>query len=241
MRWQFLGVVAIAAAVVVPAHADVVTYDFVGVVTKDSGFSGVADGATVTGTYIINFANADPAQSSGLVGSQTANWVAENYGGSAYGTTPPGLAEYVMSSTVHIGSFSYVTTPSTYENLSVVEGGVVSPPTSDYIQGEELSYSSANTFTGSSFYFQATGTAGLVWTSSGQPIPSSSNFDSGEIYNFNNGTGQSISYNITSFVPAPVPLPAAAWLMLSGLAGLGAAGRRRQAAINGSSCLSQSP
>jgi len=35
-----------------------------------------------------------------------------------------------------------------------------------------------------------------------------------------------VTYNITSLTP--VPLPAAAWLMLSGLGGLGLVGRKRK-------------
>jgi hypothetical protein len=51
-------------------------------------------------------------------------------------------------------------------------------------------------------------------------------FDS--LQTFGNALNSSVGGAFYS-TPAPVPLPAAAWLLLSGLAGLGFVARRRQA------------
>ncbi|MBK6451776.1 MAG: VPLPA-CTERM sorting domain-containing protein [Proteobacteria bacterium] len=47
-------------------------------------------------------------------------------------------------------------------------------------------------------------------------------------FGFTAGTGSASSlHEVFDFSTTPVPLPAAAWLLLSGLAGLGFVGRRR--------------
>ena len=50
-------------------------------------------------------------------------------------------------------------------------------------------------------------------------------------FGFTAGTGAASSlHEVFNFSTTPVPLPAAAWLLLSGLGGLGFIGRRREAA-----------
>ena len=50
-------------------------------------------------------------------------------------------------------------------------------------------------------------------------------------FGFTAGTGSASSqHEVFNFSTTPVPLPAAAWLLLSGLAGLGFVGRRRTTA-----------
>lgn len=57
-----------------------------------------------------------------------------------------------------------------------------------------------------------------IWANSGSPGGSYTGFIAGDS-NYEGGTG--------TFTATPVPLPAAAWLLLSGLAGMGLMGRRR--------------
>jgi len=94
----------------VAAHADAVTYDFVGTVINSGGsYSSAAIGSTVTGTYTFNFANENPAQSSGTIGmiNDISGWSSQAFGGTEYGNAlPTGL---VFSTTLSGSGFSYST------------------------------------------------------------------------------------------------------------------------------------
>jgi hypothetical protein len=78
----------------------------------------------------------------------------------------------------------------------------------------------------SEFSFSQPGPIGSVAASNGGPVFNSV-LDSGT-GSFADASGDQINYTLTSLTP--VPLPAAAWLLLSALGGLGVAGRRRLAA-----------
>jgi hypothetical protein len=52
----------------------------------------------------------------------------------------------------------------------------------------------------------------------------------GSISTYTFTTPEGLMVDVSNTPPSPVPLPASAWLMLSGVVGLGATARRRRAA-----------
>jgi hypothetical protein len=78
----------------------------------------------------------------------------------------------------------------------------------------------------STFSLAANGGDPAPWSSAGLPIFSNATSSASGSFEI---SGSVVLYNITSLTPAsPVPLPAAAWLMLSALSGFGAFTRKRR-------------
>src|SRR5580692_2757262 len=104
------------------AHAQAVTYDFSGTVFEVFGIYGsIPVGATVTGTYTFELANASPAQSTGTIGSTAAAWEALLFGGSYYFGSPPPVSAVVFSSTTSVDGFTYASlSPSPYQTFTRV-------------------------------------------------------------------------------------------------------------------------
>jgi len=211
----WLGTAALVAAPLA-AHAASVTYDFTGTVTSSGGIYAQTVGTTVSGTYTINLANGSGTPS--LVSS----WKdLENNGTNAY----------VFSDSVSGGTFFY-NTPSagTFSSQSYVEN-FTSPP--DEYDGYEGQFTGSGTGVESSFTVNNNGTAAACG-SNGLPLtftsPVGGSSDTGYINDFSGGSKVgTLSYSITSLtLPSTVPLPAAAWLMFSGLAGLVFVARRRK-------------
>jgi len=237
-------IVALSLGMPFASIADSITYDFTGTVISSTGdYSSAAIGSTVSGTYTINLANADPTQSDGTVGSSTV-WTAQVEGGPAVSTSiqpvPPQTGAPVFAST-------FLGTDISYKSLTIVGAGgsqsfvsgspaqvnsnpsdPFSPLVNGYIyEANEAVWpnyiNDANeTFVQSGFYLEGTS---LTWSAAGLPLLSSSTSAVGEIEkiivtNGFNTTADDLMYNITSLSVAPVPLPPGTWLMLSGLVGL---------------------
>jgi hypothetical protein len=218
--------IALGALTLVPlaAHAETVTYDFTGVVTQVIGnaySSSVTAGETITGTYTLNFAAADPSQSAGTVGSQNSDWTANKTSGSINGTAPD--TNYVFTSTAQVGSTSYSTDPSQakgYDLVSTISGTTGFSP---YYSAAENSFTSGRSGTGSDFVLH-----GVAWTSAGLPDFAAATNPAGAFFSYDNTAYSSVVYSVNSLTPAP--LPGAVWLMLSGVGALGAIVRKRKAA-----------
>jgi hypothetical protein len=218
MKVQKLAWLATASFVAVPlaANAASVTYDFTGTVTSSSGIYAQTVGTTVSGTYTINLANGSGTPS--LVSS----WKdLENNGTNAY----------VFSDSVSGGTFFY-NTPSagTFSSQSYVEN-FTSPP--DEYDGYEGQYTGSGTGVESSFTIN-NGSSAAAYNSSGLPLsfatPVAGSNDNGYLHVSSQGQQiGALNYNITSLtLDSTVPLPAAAWLMFSGLGGLVGIARRRK-------------
>ncbi len=210
------------------AAAAPTTYDFTGIVTSATGlYSSVAVGTTVTGTYTFDLGNAMQADSTLLsdVGSQNVNWLAQAESGTETGTV--GTSAFVFSSTAQAGAVSYETNSNTAQSVLVqtsVSGGP-DPNSGNPFQGVEENRTTALASSSSSMIL--TGSTADPWLPSGLPDFANANEGGTGWFEVNNadGTDGAVHYQITSL--NPVPLPAAAWLLLSGLGGFGFFTRRR--------------
>jgi hypothetical protein len=211
----------------VAANATAVTYDFTGNVTGASGIYASA-GATVTGTYTIDVGAGNPSQSV-LPVSFSSNWYSQALGGTAYGGPTP--SSLVFASTLSSGGVTYSnTTPSSAGSDSLVEGFVdrgsgTLPNT--YFADDAESSNSNNSVQSDFRLYGGTG-ADAPFDASGLPVFSNATSNSGTLESDNLGLVSQLTYTITSL--APVPLPASAWLLLSGLVGVGVMARKRRIA-----------
>jgi hypothetical protein len=199
-----------------------VTYDFTATVISTAGsYSSIGDGTGLTGTYTFNLSNAVPGQGYGTVGSASAGWEAQvGYG---YSPAPAPGTGAVFSSTLQVAGFpgfNYASlAPSSNNGGISTVGGEPIFESYAYAAGEETYPTGFGpSGTGSSITIEA------PYSSGGLPpaLALSNNYvdDIGEIYSGNHVNY--VEYRLTSLTPAPVPLPAAVWLFISGLAGIGA-------------------
>jgi hypothetical protein len=221
MRMKNIALIVVGVVAPVMAHASSVTYDFTGTVYSGNGN---LVGTTVTGTYTFDYSNAISDQSSGTIGS-ASGWSSEAIGGSGENSPLPVPAGLVFSSTAQDGQVSYVSAaPSSYQSGSAINGN---SQTGSYSFGAvEQQIASSGASTASGMGITSSGTA--PWSSDGLPLFVANSSGTGyfDILN-SSGAGTIVDYTITSLTPAPVPLPATAWLMLSGLGGLGTFARKK--------------
>jgi hypothetical protein len=145
--------------------AQSITYDYTGTVTETDGiFASVAVGATVTGTYTFDLANANPSESTGVTGSTTQFWNAVNHSQDTWNAPRPAL---VFSSTAEVDGIFYVTHPSvSYEssNVSGDPAGGFGGPT---FIGEEIGSRSASVYQASELTLEGNS---QPWSSAGLPL-----------------------------------------------------------------------
>ena len=203
-----------------------VTFYFTGTVTDHYGMyvSTVPIGTSVTGTYTFDLAAANPAQSSGTVGS---TWISEASGGPYYGLPLP--TALVFSASAQFAGFTYNTVqPSGSAVFSLVQGNTADPELSTLGQyaASETNVSTAGTEYSSEMQLQGLIGGSPPFSADGLPvlIPNITNIGANYGY-FANNAGpfgrdediNEINFTIDSLIPTPVPLPSSAWLLLSAL------------------------
>jgi hypothetical protein len=195
------------------ANAEAVTYAFTGAVSATLGtYDSVAIGTPLSGTYTFDLAAGDPAHSSGSIGSSTSLWLVANGGGPIRSTPLPktiiGLG--VSYTTPAIGGEG---TSSGVSGFNLVDSSL-RPNAYD---GFEMHTYTPTIYSDS--YLNLAG-RGAPYTSDGLPnLSLATVFATGEFDVINgNGLDSQVKYKITSL--KAVPLPAAAWLLLSALGGI---------------------
>jgi hypothetical protein len=178
----------------------------------------------VYGTLTFDLDNANPAFSSGAVGGYQ-DWTSAERSGSAFGLPPS--SNYVFSMTVFSGSTLLYSTgaPGTYSSQSSIEGALEQLYTGSETQTDDSTGLNSRT---SSLYLSGLAT-NSVYQVDGLPNISAATGPQGSFGVKVNGVSGSATFGIVRETPAPVPLPAAAWLLISGLGGLGAFARRKAA------------
>jgi hypothetical protein len=193
--------------------ATAVTYDFTGEVFSANGSLGAVQG-DISGTLTLDLENAEI--SSGVIGG-TTTWTRAEQGGT----------HFVFSMTAFSGSTPLYSTgeAGAYSSQSSIQGG----------NGAfyEASESQMEDPAGLNSRSSSVGLSGeSVYDANGLPnFAAAGEFASGSFTTEVNGVSGTVDFGISSVTPTPVPLPAAAWLLISGLCGLAALKQRRWSAM----------
>jgi hypothetical protein len=222
----FLAAALLTAPMAANAQAQYV-YDYTGAITYDSSCtecSPIAIGSQVTGTFTFDYANGNPAQSSGTIGS--AGWTVTSYGGGSSSEPSPLPTSLVFAMTAQVGGFSFASQIPSGPAIFYPSGG-------SSVQGYANSGGRGSTFIAYENWTDAPSYRGGssinisnphgAYSVTGLPILAGATSATGTAENFVGAdSSREIDFNITSLMRAPELDPASAagglTLLLSGLA-----------------------
>jgi hypothetical protein len=216
------------------ANAASITYDFTGttVYAGTGVYSSVAAGQQITGSLTFDLAEAIPTDASGTVGSTTTSWVVGQEGGTLESPASPLIPSGapIFAYTASVGE-SALSTPPPGAYYSNSEVGGASNGQNFYADNTQLAAAGQGpevdlNITNPTGAYNPNGLPLLAGATSATGIIQSDSWNGG-LQNVTETTLGDVEFNITSLTP--VPLPAATWLMLSGLCGLGAFMRKPDA------------